>query len=82
MLLMGVRDLGIKSKTPADSQGPLVVLQMKDSDAAVRKLASHNIVGSNRMDGLRISFHLYNTADDVRSVLGVLKDNLDVAVRQ
>jgi selenocysteine lyase/cysteine desulfurase len=82
MLLMGVNDLGIKSKTPGDSRGPLVVLQMKDSDAAVRKLASHNIVGSNRMDGLRISFHLYNTADDVRSVLGVLRDNLDVAVRQ
>ena len=82
MLLLGARDLGIKAKTPADSRGPLVVLQMKDSDAAVRKLASQNIVGSNRMDGLRISFHLYNTADDVRSVLRVLKDNLDVAVRQ
>jgi len=82
MLLMGVNDLGIKSKTPADSRGPLVVLQMKDSDAAVRKMASHNIVCSNRMDGLRISFHLYNTADDVRGVLGVLRDNLDVAVRQ
>jgi selenocysteine lyase/cysteine desulfurase len=82
MLLLGARDLGIKTKTPADSRGLLVVLQMKDSDAAVRKLASHNIVGSNRMDGLRISFHLYNTADDVRSVLGVLRDNLDVAVRQ
>jgi selenocysteine lyase/cysteine desulfurase len=82
MLLVGARDLGIKTKTPTDSRGPLVVLQMKDSDAAVRKLASHNIVGSNRMDGLRISFHLYNTADDVRTVLGVLRDNLDVAVRQ
>jgi selenocysteine lyase/cysteine desulfurase len=34
------------------------------------------------MDGLRISFHLYNTADDVRGVLGVLRDNLNVAVRQ
>jgi selenocysteine lyase/cysteine desulfurase len=82
MLLLGARDLGIKAKTPADSRGPLVVLQMKDSDAAVRKLASQNIVGSNRMDGLRLSFHLYNTVDDVRTVLGVLKDNLDVAVRQ
>jgi selenocysteine lyase/cysteine desulfurase len=82
MLLAGARELGIKAKTPADSRGPLVVLHMKDSDAAVRKLASHNIVSSNRMDGLRISFHLYNTADDVRNVLGVLSDNLDVAVRQ
>ena len=69
-------------KTPSDSCGPPVVVTMKDSEAAVKKFASYNIVVSNRMDGLRISFHLYNTADDVRSVLGVLRDNLDVAVRQ
>ncbi|MGA8143407.1 MAG: aminotransferase class V-fold PLP-dependent enzyme [Candidatus Acidiferrales bacterium] len=81
-LLVGARELKIKVKTPADSCGPLVVLQMKDSDAAVKKLADHNIVASNRMDGLRVSFHVYNTLDDVHAVLDVLRKNIDLAVRQ
>jgi selenocysteine lyase/cysteine desulfurase len=34
------------------------------------------------MDGLRVSFHLYNTLEDVRSVLDVLKENLYLAVRE
>jgi selenocysteine lyase/cysteine desulfurase len=81
-LLAGARDLKIKVKTAADSRGPLVVLQMKDSDAAVKALAADNIVVSNRKDGLRVSFHLYNTLDDVRAVLGVLEKNIDLAIRQ
>ena len=78
----GAHALKIKIKTPADSVGPLVVLQMKDSDAAVKKLATRNIVASNRMDGLRVSFHLYNTLEDVRAVLDVLNENLYLAVRE
>jgi selenocysteine lyase/cysteine desulfurase len=81
LLIEGARDLKIRLKTPADSVGPLVVLQMKDSDAMVKKLAEHDIVASNRMDGLRISFHLYNTLQDVNAVLKVLKDNLCLTVR-
>ncbi|MGH9698539.1 MAG: aminotransferase class V-fold PLP-dependent enzyme [Candidatus Acidiferrales bacterium] len=81
-LLEGARDLKIKVKTPPDSRGPLVVLQMKDSDAVVKKFSSRNIVVSNRMDGLRVSFHLYNTMDDVRTVLEALKENIDLVVRE
>lgn len=80
-LMDGARQLKIKIKTPADSCGPLVVLQVKDSDAVVKKLAAHNIVASNRMDGLRVSFHLYNSIDDVRAVLEVLEKNIDLVVR-
>ena len=36
------------------------------------------IVCSNRHDGLRLSFHVYNTQSDVASVLGVLEGNLDL----
>ncbi len=81
-LIVGARGLKIKVKTPADSCGPLVVLQMKDSEAAVKKLATQNVVGSSRMDGLRISFHMYNTLDDVQTVLEVLEKNIDLAVTQ
>jgi selenocysteine lyase/cysteine desulfurase len=72
--------LGIRSKTPADSVGPLVVLQTKDSDALVKIFAGSGIVVSNRQDGLRISFHVYNTLDDVRAVLRLLKKNIGLLV--
>ena len=79
-LLGSARDLGIRAKTPADSVGPLVVLQCKDSTSLVQKLAESSIVASNRHDGLRISFHVYNTLDDVKSVVEVLKKNMDLMV--
>ena len=79
-LLSCARDLGIRAKTPADSAGPLVVLQCKDSNLLVQKLSASNIVASNRYDGLRISFHVYNTMDDVKAVGEVLKKNIDLMV--
>jgi selenocysteine lyase/cysteine desulfurase len=79
-LLRCTHDLGICIKTPADSTGPLVVLQSKDSSLLVQKLAEDNIVASNRHDGLRISFHVYNTKDDVKAVVEVLKKNIDLMV--
>jgi selenocysteine lyase/cysteine desulfurase len=79
-LVRGAREMGVELKTPANSVGPLVVLKSRDSDALVAKLAARQIVVSNRHDGLRISFHVYNTANDVDAVLGVLKQNLDLLV--
>jgi selenocysteine lyase/cysteine desulfurase len=79
-LLSCARDLGIRAKTPADSAGPLLVLQCKDSSLLVQKLAAGNIIASNRHDGLRISFHVYNTMDDVKAVAEVLKKNIDLLV--
>ena len=79
-LLSYTRDLGIVVKTPADSAGPLVVLQSKDSTLLVQKLAESDIVASNRFDGLRISFQVYNTADDVKAVAEALKKHLNLLV--
>jgi selenocysteine lyase/cysteine desulfurase len=79
-LLTCAHDLGIRTKTPADSAGPLVVLQSNDSTLLVQKLAESNIVASNRHDGLRISFHVYNTMDDVKAVAEALKRNIDLMV--
>ena len=79
-LLASASELGIRAKTPAGSTGPLVVLQSKDSIALVQKLADSGIVASNRHDGLRISFHVYNTMDDVNAVVEVLKQNINLMV--
>ncbi len=80
-LLTRALDLGLCPKTPTDSTGPLVVLLAKDSTQLVQKLAEAGIVASNRHDGLRISFHVYNTMNDVEAVMAVLKKNIDLMVR-
>lgn len=79
-LLSAAQDLGIKVKTPLDSVGPLAVLQSKDSGLLVQRLAESDIIASNRHDGLRIAFHVYNTMDDVKAVMDVLKNNIDLLV--
>jgi selenocysteine lyase/cysteine desulfurase len=77
-LLARVRDLGVCAKTPVGSAGPLVVLQSTDSNLLLQKLAERDIVASNRHDGLRLAFHVYNTMDDVEAVMEILKANIDL----
>jgi selenocysteine lyase/cysteine desulfurase len=79
-LLKCAVDLGIQTKTPGDSVGPLVVLQAHDSTLLVQKLAEKGIVASNRQDGLRISFHVYNSMEDVDAVVEALKENINLLV--
>lgn len=79
-LLNRTRGLGILTKTPAESGGPLVVLQCRDSAQLLQALAHNGIVASSRFDGLRISFHIYNTLDDVEAVAEVLKRNIHLLI--
>jgi selenocysteine lyase/cysteine desulfurase len=78
--ISGASELGIQIKTPLDSVGPLVVLQSKDADSLVRLFARDGVICSSRHDGLRISFHAYNTLDDVKFVLRLLQQNLEMLV--
>jgi len=79
-LIAGARELGIHVKTSEASVGPLVVLQSQNVDAVIAKLAAQNLVVSGRHDGLRISFHVHNTLDDVQQVLSAVKGCLDLMV--
>ena len=80
-LLQGAAKLGIQAKTAGDSIGPLVVLRCRDAAALVTQLAASGVVCSSRHDGLRLSFHVYNTIDDVQAVLEVLEKNLELMTK-
>jgi selenocysteine lyase/cysteine desulfurase len=81
-LIAGARELGIHLKSPLSSVGPLVVLQCRDVEAVITRLAERNIVVSGRHDGLRVSFHMHNTLKDVQEVLRALQGCLDLMVRE
>jgi selenocysteine lyase/cysteine desulfurase len=81
MFLNSIAGMQIQTKTPPDSVGPLIVLQAEsedDANAMVAALARQNIVASSRGDGVRISLHFYNTADDIAALLQVLERNMDL----
>jgi selenocysteine lyase/cysteine desulfurase len=78
--MQGARNLGIATKTPGDSVGPLVVLRSNDPQALVAKLIARGVLVSSRLDGVRFSFHVYNNLGDVNAALAVLEENLPMLV--
>jgi selenocysteine lyase/cysteine desulfurase len=79
--LTGVARLGIASKTPATSVGPLVVLRSQDPAAALAGLTARGVVVSTRRDGVRFAFHVYNNLADVETALAALDSVRDFMVR-
>ncbi len=68
---------GLPLKTPADpdQRGPLVVLQCRDAGQLVTRLRDAGIIASSRDNGLRISFHFYNRADDVERTFEAIEQH-------
>ena len=75
-LVNGVSGLGVQIKTPPDSVGPLVVLRTQHAEELVSLFGKQGVICSCRHDGLRISFHAYNTLEDVTLVLELIKRNM------
>jgi selenocysteine lyase/cysteine desulfurase len=80
--LAGAQALNLQIKTPLNSVGPLVVLRSHDSASVVSLLAAQNILTSNRHDGVRFSFHVYNNNQDVDTALQFLKHHSSLMVSQ
>ena len=60
--------------TPRDPErkGPLVAIASTDEHALVAALGDEGIVTSSRGGNLRVSFHGYNTSEDVDAVVAAL----------
>ncbi len=79
-LAKGLKDLQIPLKTPLENPGPMLVVRSVNAEKISAKLAESNIIASSKFDGLRISFHVYNTLDDVRAILAALEANMEMVV--
>ena len=82
-LFAGLDELGAVTATPRGTGefGPLVCVVSTDPDALVAALAVDRIVTSTRDASVRISFHLYNVAEDVDRILEALARNRHLLVR-
>jgi selenocysteine lyase/cysteine desulfurase len=74
-LVDGVDELGARVVTPRgpERRGPLVAIAAADEHALVTALAADGVVTSSRDGNLRVSFHGYNSAEDVDAVLAALR---------
>ena len=79
-LAKGLKDLQIPLKTPLENPGPMLVVRSVNAEKISANLAESNIIASSKFDGLRISFHVYNTLDDVRAILAALEANMEMVV--
>lgn len=73
-LMAGCLERGFRVLTPAEParRGALVVIETPDASSLVTRLAAHQVIASARGNGLRVSFHAYNSEGDVDSVLAAL----------
>src|SRR5262249_24605389 len=74
-LIEGLTELDATVATPSDParRGPLVCVRSADVATLVEALAEDRIVASSRDDRLRLALHLYNTDEDVDTVLAALR---------
>ena len=70
----GARARGLEVATPDDParRGPLVVIRVPNAAALVERLSKRGIIASSRDNGLRVSFHGYNSVEDCDAVLAAL----------
>jgi kynureninase len=76
----GVDELGGRVVTPREParKGPLVAIASTDEHALVAALGDEGIVTSSRAGNLRVSFHGYNTSEDVEAVVAALARHRDL----
>jgi len=78
------RQEGFAVATPPTTRkhSPLVVLQSTDAPLLVSRLAARGVIVSSRDNGLRVSFHGYNTEEDILAVIEALETEVSLLERE
>ena len=82
-LVEGLDRIGAKMVTPRDptKRGPMVAVATTDAQAMVAALKEDGILTSARDGNIRLSFHCYNSEEDIESVVAGLERHCDTLVR-
>jgi len=76
-ILDRVAELGLPLISPADRSrlGPMVNFRVSDPDGLVKKLRQENIHAVQRIGGLRLSPHIYNTVEEIDNVMALVAEH-------
>ena len=82
-LIEGLDRIGAKMVTPRDptKRGPMVAVATTDEQAMVAALKEDGILTSARDGNIRLSFHCYNSEEDIESLVAGLERHSDMLVR-
>ncbi len=82
-LVEGLDRIGAKMVTPRDptKRGPMVAVATTDAQAMVAALKEDGILTSARDGNIRLSFHCYNSEEDIERVVAGLERHSDMLVR-
>ncbi|GMQ86493.1 MAG: aminotransferase class V-fold PLP-dependent enzyme [Acidimicrobiia bacterium] len=82
-LIEGLDRIGAKMVTPRDpaKRGPMIAVATTDDQAMVAALKEDRILTSARDGNIRLSFHSYNSEEDIEQVVAGLERHSDMLVR-
>ena len=67
-------DLGFNVTTPADCQGPMIAIETDDLYPLLEHLKQRKILIAGRNNLFRVSFHAYNSLEDVDALLVAMQE--------
>lgn len=82
-LIEGLDRIGARMATPRDpaNRGPMIAVATSDEQKMVSALAADGILTSPRDGNIRLSWHCYNSSEDVEIVVAGLERHSDLLAR-
>ncbi|MEO0526101.1 MAG: aminotransferase class V-fold PLP-dependent enzyme [Bacteroidota bacterium] len=66
-------ELGLLEDVVLAREGHSTIFNIKGDDTVYKKLTENDVVCSRRGNGIRLSFHFYNSENDIDRIMGILK---------
>jgi len=68
-------ELGLLAESVVKRKNHSNIFNLKGDAGLFQKLKEHNIICSQRANGIRVSFHFYNSEEDLEKLISVIKKN-------
>jgi len=72
----GFDELGLLNKDVSHRNQHSTIFNIKGGNVLFNHLIEENVVCSRRGEGIRLSFHYYNTDEDIDSILEIIRKML------
>ncbi len=69
-------DLGLLEDAVVERAAHSTIFNIKGDETLFNKLTENKIICSQRSSGIRLSFHIYNSENDIDAIVKILKTGL------